>query len=273
MRVKYLGTAAAEGIPAMFCACELCERAKRLGGKDFRMRSQMLIDGDIMVDFGPDVYYHSIKYGFNLSQIKYLLITHTHSDHWIPAPLEYRLNGFSYKHIFEEFYIVGNEKVAGDPVVNALSERIHAAVLRAEPFSQLKFSDLKLTPLPAAHMSSEQALLYLIERGGKSVLYLNDTGIFSEETDVYLKGAGVRVDLVSLDCTKGDMFHDYYTHMSMEECNSIKQRFLRAGICGENTRFIITHFSHNCKKSHAELESAAEKYGFLVAYDGMEIEI
>mgnify|MGYP003290091199 CR=1 FL=1 len=33
MKITYLGTAAAEGFPAVFCNCEYCIKAKKLGGK------------------------------------------------------------------------------------------------------------------------------------------------------------------------------------------------------------------------------------------------
>ena len=44
MKITYLGTAAAEAIPALFCNCEWCRRAAANGGKDVRTRSQALID-------------------------------------------------------------------------------------------------------------------------------------------------------------------------------------------------------------------------------------
>ena len=36
MKLKYLGTAAAEGIPALFCRCEMCAYARKAGGKEIR---------------------------------------------------------------------------------------------------------------------------------------------------------------------------------------------------------------------------------------------
>ena len=33
MKLQYLGTAAAEGWPALFCNCSACIKAKELGGK------------------------------------------------------------------------------------------------------------------------------------------------------------------------------------------------------------------------------------------------
>ena len=33
MKITFLGTAAAEGIPALWCECPICQQAKELGGK------------------------------------------------------------------------------------------------------------------------------------------------------------------------------------------------------------------------------------------------
>ena len=36
MKIKYYGTAAAEGIPGLFCSCEICENARKKR-RDFRV--------------------------------------------------------------------------------------------------------------------------------------------------------------------------------------------------------------------------------------------
>lgn len=33
MEIQYLGTAAAEGLPALFCDCETCRKARNIGGE------------------------------------------------------------------------------------------------------------------------------------------------------------------------------------------------------------------------------------------------
>ena len=45
MKILYLGTGAAEGVPAVFCNCDTCREARRRGEKEFHSRSQVLIDG------------------------------------------------------------------------------------------------------------------------------------------------------------------------------------------------------------------------------------
>ena len=82
MKIQFLGTAAAEGVPAMFCNCPVCGGVRALGQAEFRTRTQVLIDGKLSVDFPPEAYFHSLKYGFNCADIRYLLVTHSHMDHF-----------------------------------------------------------------------------------------------------------------------------------------------------------------------------------------------
>ena len=68
-----MGTAAAEGFPAVFCRCKYCLEARRLGGKNIRTRSQSLVNDDLLIDFPPDAYSHFLSNGIEGDKIKYLL--------------------------------------------------------------------------------------------------------------------------------------------------------------------------------------------------------
>ena len=98
MKLKYLGTAAAEGIPALFCECETCKSARKLGGKNIRTRSQAIIDDKILIDFPADTYMHFLNNNICMSKIKTCIITHSHSDHLYPNDIELRADGV-YAHI------------------------------------------------------------------------------------------------------------------------------------------------------------------------------
>ena len=54
MKLKYYGTGAAEGIPAMFCSCDICEKSRAAAGRNIRTRSQAMVDDRLLMDFGPD---------------------------------------------------------------------------------------------------------------------------------------------------------------------------------------------------------------------------
>ena len=78
MRLRYLGTAAAEGCPALFCTCPLCTSARQGGGRDVRTRSQALVDDTLLIDFPADTYHHALSTPeLNLPALRHLLITHS----------------------------------------------------------------------------------------------------------------------------------------------------------------------------------------------------
>src|SRR4051812_3433749 len=55
MRVTFLGTAADHPTPEPWCACATCAAARRLGGRDVRLRSAALVNDNLLLDAGPDV--------------------------------------------------------------------------------------------------------------------------------------------------------------------------------------------------------------------------
>jgi ribonuclease BN (tRNA processing enzyme) len=90
MKLTYLGTAAAEGWPALFCRCEYCKKALERGGKNLRTRSQAMVNDDLLIDFPADSFSHMQQNGLNFSAVKTLLITHSHMDHFSPTDLHLR---------------------------------------------------------------------------------------------------------------------------------------------------------------------------------------
>ncbi|MCI6850276.1 MAG: hypothetical protein MR883_02010, partial [Clostridiales bacterium] len=75
MKITYYGTAAGEAWPGVFCRCELCEKARTLGGKNIRTRSQALVNDDLLLDLPPENHMHSLLYGLDLSKVEALLFT------------------------------------------------------------------------------------------------------------------------------------------------------------------------------------------------------
>ena len=101
-----------------------------------------------------------------------------------------------------------------------------------------------------------------------------DTGFFDEAVDEWLVQNGKYIDLLSLDCTKGDKESPYYGHMSMSEGKAIADRFKAKGLIDEQTLLYYTHFSHCCEMVYDDLQAVAkEKYGFEVAFDGLKVGI
>lgn len=277
MKFTYLGTAAAEGWPAVFCNCEHCLRAKKAGGRNLRTRSQALVNNDLLIDFPGDTFAHILSNGLDLSAVKYCFVTHSHSDHFIPVDVGYR--GGCYAHEITEptLTFFGNEKVKNkfEYFGNAYPEdELTGYDFRVlEPFETVTAGDYRVTALPACHKPDEKAFVYIIQQGGKTIYYLHDTGMLPDETFEYLQKNPVRADFISFDCTYGGITGQTWGHLGLDTDALLRERLSQLGIADENTVCCVNHFSHNGGLIYDEMRPAAEKLGFLTAYDGMTLDI
>ena len=276
MKIHFLGTAAAEAYPALFCHCRPCRDARRLGGKNMRGRSGVLLnDGALCIDFPPDIFAASVKFGIDLGSLSHLLVTHSHLDHF--AVHELLMRDSSYYAIFPEgetpLHLYGNSTVMAT-MTTALQQhfgepcRSSFVTQLIEPFQPFYAGGMRVIPLPALHDRREQCFIYIVEHQGKRLLYAHDTGYFPEEDWQYIDG--MAFDAVSLDCCFGAM-KDGGNHMGIPDNIEVKQRMQAQRCTTADTLFIINHFSHNCGLLHEELVAAAAPHGFTVAYDGMTI--
>lgn len=278
MKIKYLGTGAAEGVPALFCDCDYCNNIRRLGEAEFRTRSQVIIDGIISVDFPPEGYAHSLKSGLSFARLKYLLITHSHMDHFYAH--DFILRGYKYaKFDGGVLNIYGNTEVqkvfnecTAREMKPEIAEKIKLAVMA--PYKVYEVGGYKVITVPANHSKTEDALLFYVEKGGKGYLHLYDTGRLSKDAFDFLKKNNAKADLVSFDCTFGEASGgENARHMGISDCLLMKKLLFERNIIDANTKLVITHFSHNCNPTREHVSKIAKKHGFIAAYDGMEAEI
>ncbi len=278
MQIQYLGTAAAEAFPAVFCHCCACRVARRLGGKNIRARAGASINaGALLIDFPPDINAASLKYDIDLGNLSHLLVTHAHSDHFAVEELMNRDSAYC-AHFPEgerPLHVYGNHTVLST-LERALllnfgeSQRPSFAPHIVEPFQPFVAGDLRIIPLLALHNRSEQCYIYIVESDEKRLLYAHDTGYFPEVDWEYI--TGMPFDLVSLDCTFGPI-KDGDNHMGIPDNVELQSRMEALHCTTGSTQFIINHFSHNGGMVHEELQQLAAPYGLVVAYDGLTITV
>ncbi len=271
MELLVCGTAAAEGIPAMFCHCSLCREARVRGGRDLRSRAAYMIGETIRIDFGPDTFFHAQRYALPLERLEHLLVTHSHADHWAVDDLSWREPGFSVVPETAVLHIYGNEKV-GESLARLIDNapaRFRLAFHLLEAFVTLALGDgVTVTALPAAHDGGEACLNFLLNVQGCRVLQGNDTGWWPEPSWKFL--AGQRLDVVLLDSTCG--VHDVKGgHLGGRWVVQAKERLAEEGALAPGCRFIATHFSHNGAWLHADAEAFYRPHGIEVAYDGLRV--
>lgn len=277
MKIKYLGTAAAEGIPAIFCECDTCKRAVALGGRNIRTRSQAIIDDTLLIDFPADTYMHYLKWGVPINKIKACIITHSHADHLYPLEIEMRKRGFS--HLEDDSPLVFYSDESGYNALNSVVKDYNISKddvrpVKIEPFKSFETRGYTVTPVRATHDPASDPVIYAIEKDSKSLLYANDTSEPCEESMDCLKSLGRPFNVISLDCTEANLENiGYIGHMNLNKCDRLRERFIRDRIADENTVFILNHFSHNgVDVLYDEFSKIAGKRGFITSFDGMELE-
>src|SRR5699024_6157159 len=70
MKIHFLGTGAAEGIPNPHCTCDVCEQTRIERGKNIRSRTSVIIDDELKVVEPPDTYYHTIRDRLDLTGLR-----------------------------------------------------------------------------------------------------------------------------------------------------------------------------------------------------------
>jgi len=279
MKLKYLGTAAAEGWPAVYCNCDHCLRAKKAGGKNIRTRSQALINDDLLIDYPADTYAHVLKEGIDLSAISNIIVTHAHLDHFEPLDMPFRHPAYyCHNRTCETVHIWGSKDVGElydklithSPYGEAGVDGTYFDLMPL--YTPTKVGKYTVTALRANHAQPMDAYVYLISDGSKTVLYLHDTGLIADEVYDYLAANKIYADLVSYDCTFV-VLPSGGGHLGLDTCVPTRDRLRSIGVVGDKTINVINHFSHNGKLIYDELVPVAAELGFLTSYDGMEIEI
>lgn len=272
MRLLFLGTAAAEGYPGIFCDCDYCREARALGGKNLRFRSAMLINQDLLIDFGPDLLAASQRFNVSLSHITTGLVTHAHADHFHLGNFEMRGQPFTARLPIPTLNLFGPPDAiqAVHQAYPHLDElRMTAQAVNA--FTTWETNGYQMTSYQAYHAIGGEltCLFYSISDGKHNILYATDTGPFPEATWQALSG---RVfDVMILEETLGN--GTYAAHLGFEGFLDHCRRFTREGLLKPGGRIIAHHLSHSGNPPHAELEAILNPHGVEVAYDGMIVDL
>jgi phosphoribosyl 1,2-cyclic phosphate phosphodiesterase len=276
MTLQYLGTAAAEGWPALFCDCTHCQRARALGGRNIRTRSQAILfaegldegtpDQRLLIDLPPDTYHHVLAHGLRLDRVGHLIITHSHDDHLLGTELQYRGPWYAAPVPSFPLHVYGNDMVL-DKIAKAIGDGKQENIVlhHIEPGDNFTAGEFNVTALPALHDRRQKCLFYLVEHKGKRVLYGNDTGFFPQVAWDLL--AGKKLDIVSLDCTNCDK-KEGTNHMGLPDAAEAEARLRLENCLHEKSKIIVHHFSHNGGVCYDDMVVLAGKYGYEVSYDG-----
>lgn len=270
MEITFLGTAAAEGIPAAYCDSAVCRGARQRGGKDFRTRSSVIIDDRLKIDVPPDTHIHAMRDPKALLDIEHILITHDHSDHlYLPdlclcRPHYAHRQGRPPVHVYAAAHIV--EAIRDHPGFPRSDLELHPI----EPFVAFTAGEAEVTPLPAEHGARSLCLMYKVKINGCSYFHAYDTATIPADVMTFLEGDPL--DVIAFDSTQG-IKGPSPRHGSLSRFVELIDTIRDRRIIVDHTQLIATHFSHNGGALHAELEAAAKPHGIIIAYDGLRVSV
>lgn len=282
MNITFLGTAAATSYPLIFCRCEFCKQARKLGGKDFRKRSSVIINNDLLIDMGPDIMSASFMHNKSIADIRYCLQTHPHSDHFDASHFTTRMPEYmgidtlpiqlyaSEATLRKMSEMSKNEGYADDLFDPKTKKRMNVDVFPVKPLQPFKVGRYEVTAFSTDHDKSVDSFLYAVTEDGFTVFYGTDTDSLSEETWNGFHAMKMHFNIVVLDHTYG-LDVDRGGHLNAHRFIEHIQRMMKEDLLAENARIFATHISHEGNPTHAELSKYAAQLGYEIAYDGLVI--
>ncbi len=282
MKITFLGTGADTAYPLPFCRCVNCTQARELGGKNFRKRSSVIINDDLLIDLGPDIMPASFMHNISIADIRYCLQTHSHSDHFNASHLSTRLSEYACVNAYPlEIYasegtlrkmseMLKNEGYINDLFESKEQERMNLKVHRVLPLQTFPVGKYEVTAFLANHDDSVESLLYSVKENETVLFYGTDTNDLPEETWDGFHKIGVQFNILILDHTYGPNISSG-GHLSADKFISHINRMRKENLLTEQARIIATHISHEGNPVHEELEKFASKNGYEIGYDGLVI--
>ncbi len=286
MEPLFLGTGAAEALPAMFCRCPCCERARERGGRELRTRSALRLDARHQIDFGPDSHQQALANRIDFLELEHLLVTHSHDDHFdlfqlmtrgcavpeSPRPVDIHIQREGARWAIELLA----HKIGSRRSLDAMLDTYRFAPL--DYFQEFRAGELEVAALRANHAGfgpGERGLNYLVRLpGGRSLLYAVDTGWYEEETWEYLSGR--RADIVVIEATFGGRtdrgeFPD--EHLDALSAMRALERMAAMGFIDGSSSVYATHINHKHELGHEGLQAAFDRgpVKVTVAWDGLRI--
>ncbi|HVL38224.1 MAG TPA: MBL fold metallo-hydrolase [Fimbriimonadaceae bacterium] len=268
MKIRLLGTGAADGIPAFTMDSEVSRHARQVGGKEIRSRCGALIDDVLKLDLPPDTLAQCQRDRVDPGLWTGLVFSHSHDDHFAPREIQYFVYPFNERE-FTPFTIYGNAAICSR--LNEIYPEWPIELVETRSFQCFRHGDHSVTPIRANHKLDEDSHNLIVQGEGKTFLYGTDTGVWEEPTWAYL--SDFRLDGLVLECTEGFHGTGYAGHLDIYSFFHVIDRLRKQGTVHDGTFIATTHHSALGQATHAQLESVLRPHGIEPGFDGMVIEL
>lgn len=270
MKLTFLGTGAPEGNPSPFCDCVNCQYVREKKGKNLRMQASLLVNDDLLIDFGPDVTRSFNNLGLSMSSLKYVLVTHCHFDHFHPGNFFYRTIGPRTTKL-TELLVLGPERIrvrSSDWLRKPLEQQVTLKV--AEPFKKYLVGPYSIFTLDITQQDefAGRGMGYVISDKTATTLYAVDSYTFSDRS---LKIMGTFIfDVVIIDETFGYKEPRAKDHHNIPLFFQTIDTLKQLGAITSKTKIYTQHMSHH-NPPHDKLVPIMARKHVSVPYDGLRV--
>lgn len=273
MRIRLLGTGAADGWPQPFCRCVSCTSARTHGIA--RARGGVLIDDVVLIDPSPDAIGAAGRAGVSFADVRTVLVTHAHPDHldptvflahaWIPGASPLVVHApVSVLDVIRPWL---DPARIDDGTVSLIEAKVGDEITL--PYGHIARA------LPAEHglgagghasESTRDAVLWEVTSpDGTRLLHACDTGPLSEATVALLRP----LDVLLLEETFGDETAHETAHLDLTTFAACLAELRGANVISDATTVIATHLSHH-NPPESELRRRLAAWG---ARPGVDLEV
>ena len=249
MKLKFLGTGAAEGIPNFGCTCVRCQLARKEKGPNSRRRASLLVeaaDQRLLLDVPPEISQqlnHAEVYDLTA-----ILLSHEHHDH-IGGLIEFEF----WQQVLPVF--AGYDVLTKLLLTPRFKKRALLSGFQAQ--TRLHFGDLTVMPFKVIHHVSCYG--FVIESEGARLVHFTDSDFkLSNLHRSLIRDADVVI-------FHTPTYEEHRHHLSVKNVIALAKDW-------SLKQTVITHINHH-NLSHEELEEKLAPEGIIVAYDGLVLEI
>ncbi|MFS3130513.1 bifunctional adenosylcobinamide kinase/adenosylcobinamide-phosphate guanylyltransferase [Nocardioides sp. Bht2] len=264
MAVRLIGTGAADGWPTPFCSCASCT-AERSAGR-VRAQAAALVDGQVLLDCAPSTPLAAERLGISLADVRLILHTHQHTDHFSPATLMYRSWVTA-----APLLVVGPADVV-ETARHWVAPDADVSFQVVAPGDTVRYDGFTVRVLEADHRTglgldgAAECVLYdLTTPRGERILYATDTGPLPDAALDATRDADF--DLVLLEESFGDRVDHGTRHLDLATFPDQLRRLRAVGAITDRTRVVATHLSHHNPPT-PELARRLADWGAEVHDDG-----
>lgn len=248
METVLLGSGAADGWPNPFCRCDSCTSALRRG--DIRGQTAALVDNALLIDCGPEAPAAASRLGRTLADVRTILITHDHPDHFGPQALLFR----SWIADAGPIDLVGPGDLL-DRARDWIGPNDPVTLHPVTAGDRISLSGYDIRVLAANHhvyRDGDSVLYDVTGPDGSRLLWATDTGPLPD--DWFSEVAGARYDAVFLDTTFGDTPHSP-GHHALDDAVETISTLRSCEAVHDLTHVVGVHLSHH----HRSIEHVASQ--------------